>query len=101
RHTRFSRDWSSDVCSSDLGSPVSIQHIQTVFDADTLTGSEKLVLLAYCNYTDPHGYCWPGIDRIADMTGLSRRGVLKIRKQLIEIGRASCRERRKITMDAE
>src|SRR5690606_40565213 len=21
RHTRFSRDWSSDVCSSDLGSP--------------------------------------------------------------------------------
>ena len=65
---------------------MSIQHIQTVFDADTLTGSEKLVLLAYCNYTDPHGYCWPGIDRIADMTGLSRRGVLKIRKQLIERG---------------
>src|SRR5690606_39594238 len=22
RHTRFSRDWSSDVCSSDLGEPV-------------------------------------------------------------------------------
>src|SRR5690606_15785220 len=33
-----------------------------------------------------HGYCWPGIDRIADMTGLSRRGVMKIRKQLIERG---------------
>src|SRR5690606_40494677 len=24
RHTRFSRDWSSDVCSSDLGLPVSM-----------------------------------------------------------------------------
>src|SRR5690606_6039649 len=24
RHTRFSRDWSSDVCSSDLGCPVSV-----------------------------------------------------------------------------
>src|SRR5215475_2646718 len=22
RHTRFSRDWSSDVCSSDLGNPI-------------------------------------------------------------------------------
>src|SRR5207302_24010 len=26
RHTRFSRDWSSDVCSSDLGSLVAGQH---------------------------------------------------------------------------
>src|SRR5690606_24142533 len=66
--------------------PVSIQHMQSVFDATGLTSSEKIVLLAYCNYTDPHGYCWPGIDRIADMTGLSRRGVMKIRKQLIERG---------------
>jgi len=60
--------------------------MQSVFDATGLTSSEKIVLLAYCNYTDPHGYCWPGIDRIADMTGLSRRGVMKIRKQLIERG---------------
>lgn len=65
---------------------MSIQHMQSVFDATGLTSSEKIVLLAYCNYTDPHGYCWPGIDRIADMTGLSRRGVMKIRKQLIERG---------------
>ncbi|MGV2384386.1 MAG UNVERIFIED_CONTAM: helix-turn-helix domain-containing protein [Thermobifida fusca] len=65
---------------------MSIQHMQSVFDATGLTSSEKIVLLAYCNYTDPHGYCWPGIERIADMTGLSRRGVMKIRKQLIERG---------------
>src|SRR5690606_42000547 len=30
RHTRFSRDWSSDVCSSDLGGSVSISSAFTV-----------------------------------------------------------------------
>src|SRR5690606_39366826 len=33
RHTRFSRDWSSDVCSSDLelgGSLAGLMHLQTV-----------------------------------------------------------------------
>src|SRR5690606_9518771 len=27
RHTRFSRDWSSDVCSSDLGTPMPIHRL--------------------------------------------------------------------------
>ena len=58
--------------------------MQTVFDAGDLTAPQKAVLLAYCNFTDAHGYCWPGVERIADMTGLSVSGVKKIRKQLIE-----------------
>jgi hypothetical protein len=60
--------------------------MQMVFDAGDLTSGEKSVLLAYCNFTDPHGYCWPGVERIADMTGFSDRGVKKIRKALIERG---------------
>lgn len=63
---------------------MSIQHMQTVFDAGDLTASQKAVLLAYCNFTDAHGYCWPGVERIADMTGLSVSGVKKVRKQLLE-----------------
>lgn len=63
---------------------MSIQHMQMVFDAGDLTAPQKSVLLAYCNFTDPHGYCWPGVERIADMTGLSVSGVKKIRKQLVE-----------------
>ena len=63
---------------------MSIQHMQMVFDAEGFTPGEKSVLLAYCNFTDPHGYCWPGVERIADMTGLSERGVKKIRKAFIE-----------------
>lgn len=58
--------------------------MQMVFDAGNLTAPQKAVLLAYCNFTDAHGYCWPGVERIADMTGLSASGVKKVRKQLIE-----------------
>ena len=58
--------------------------MQMVFDAGELTAPQKAVLLAYCNFTDAHGYCWPGVERIADMTGLSVSGVKKVRKQLIE-----------------
>lgn len=65
---------------------MSIQHMQMVFDAGDLASGEKSVLLAYCNFTDAHGYCWPGVERIADMTGFSDRGVKKIRKALIERG---------------
>src|SRR5690606_12821452 len=31
RHTRFSRDWSSDVCSSDLDSVVEVRDRHTIF----------------------------------------------------------------------
>src|SRR5690606_39481994 len=49
RHTRFSRDWSSDVCSSDLvlgdttGTPLSFAEIK-------IAGKQQFML------TDKHGY---------------------------------------------
>src|SRR5690606_13608870 len=39
RHTRFSRDWSSDVCSSDLTGIVQIKFFPT--STDKLTGANK------------------------------------------------------------
>ena len=54
-----------------------------VFAADGLDGSEKLLLLAYTNYTDPHGYCWPGEDRLAEDTGTSPSTVRRTKKKLI------------------
>src|SRR5436309_11228389 len=33
RHTRFSRDWSSDVCSSDLNCPMSKDEYDRFYDA--------------------------------------------------------------------
>src|SRR5690606_40829092 len=45
RHTRFSRDWSSDVCSSDL-TPVSVQY--TVVDDQVISLKKTLA------YQDSH-----------------------------------------------
>lgn len=54
-----------------------------VFAAEGLDGPEKLLLLAYTNYTDPNGYCWPGEDRLADDTGTSPSTVRRTKKKLI------------------
>lgn len=42
-----------------------------VFRAEGMDGGEKLLLLAYTNYTDPNGYCWPSEQRLADICGTS------------------------------
>jgi hypothetical protein len=54
-----------------------------VFAAEGLDGPEKLLLLAYTNYTDPNGYCWPGEERLADDTGTSPSTVRRTKKKLI------------------
>lgn len=62
---------------------MSVEHMAMVFAAEGLDGPEKLLLLAYTNYTDPHGYCWPGEDRLADDTGTSPSTVRRTKKKLI------------------
>src|SRR5690606_39562844 len=44
RHTRFSRDWSSDVCSSDLAVPV-----RAKVSITEITGSESFVHLDFAD----------------------------------------------------
>src|SRR5690606_41159278 len=93
RHTRFSRDWSSDVCSSDLGNfPVlwtewngkyrdSVRHFwkgdgHAVSEfATRLTGSSDL-------YEHSGRRPYASINFITSHDGFS-----------LQIGRASCRER--------
>src|SRR5207237_5663665 len=83
RHTRFKCDWSSDVCSSDLGRHAISTDRQGVIDvirgsthADTFTVAAR------------GGYLWDlGAVRMGPIGGLSYSNVQ------IEIGRASCRER--------
>jgi len=56
--------------------------MQMVFDAEGLNHSEKIVLLAYCNYTDAHGYVWAGVERISDDTGASASTIKRMRASL-------------------
>src|SRR5690606_40836293 len=84
RHTRFSRDWSSDVCSSDLQNVLKVSAIlglaltiSAVFtDGYVSVGSVALLGLA-------NSLMWPAIWPLT-LAGLGR---------YTKIGRASCRER--------
>src|SRR3546814_11506398 len=74
-------DWSSDVCSSDLGDPADLQIMYGI------AGERRLV-----EYEVPWlpGYGLPGYGRASPVrVGNAAAGQL----QLDEIGRASCRER--------
>lgn len=61
---------------------MSAAHMGMVFAAAGLDGSEKLLLLGYTNYTDPHGYCWPSEERLADDCGTSRSTVQRAKRKL-------------------
>src|SRR5256884_3777830 len=80
RHTRCSRDWSSDVCSSDLG--------QFIDDVNKLL--ENVLCMARHPTQDLVAYGGdlgvPRISRISDNQG-------RTAANNDEIGRASCRER--------
>src|SRR2546429_5784568 len=79
RHTRCSRDWSSDVCSSDLAMVTMLTaESAAAFDELTRTGKDKLL-------TSQKDYDWPNTFRTARF--------IPAVEYIQEIGRASCRER--------
>src|SRR5690606_40517523 len=86
RHTRFSRDWSSDVCSSDLGPGPLGSRVGPVVGAQV--GEEHA--------RRPAGVVAPRLEDDADAGPPVLVGAFGIGSQ--EIGRASCRER---AMDPE
>src|SRR5690606_39496399 len=91
RHTRFSRDWSSDVCSSDLQALANLRHLVLrtergevdLFD-EQVSDATLAVDLQYQVHdalaADPCHGC-----RVA-------RWIEAIARDVVEIGRASCRE---------
>src|SRR5690606_39444482 len=95
RHTRFSRDWSSDVCSSDLISctfgGINLEDIK----APECFEIER-ALIEQCDipvfHDDQHG---TAIVTAAAMINALELADKKIEDAKIEIGRASCRERGK------
>src|SRR5690606_39684070 len=92
RHTRFSRDWSSDVCSSDLAVRRSYRDL---FLLGRLFGSGIRErgggALAIVGVTaDEHRAALVVDDHLVEINALGTADLARIRE---EIGRASCRER--------
>src|SRR5690606_41076612 len=97
RHTRFSRDWSSDVCSSDL------LHLWEMLHGVTGKKKGQATLLGFClqkkarkkKYQDYFFHFEPPFTGFRT-TELLHMGFFFC--YMAEIGRASCRERVSMTV---
>src|SRR2546429_4736812 len=78
RHTRCSRDWSSDVCSSDLGA----------VRIEVTGGFEFRSVRIAPDALDPDD-----VEMLQDLVLAALRDAVDRVEELREIGRASCRER--------
>lgn len=65
---------------------MSIKLMNAVWESDTTSGSDRLVLLALADSANDEGYCWPAYDTIAAKANLGRRYVIQIVGRLEEIG---------------
>src|SRR5690606_40276630 len=84
RHTRFSRDWSSDVCSSDL-----VADRRRLGRTDRFQRQPQCLDLVHARLEDGAVR-----RRVAPYALLRQQGGVPARHQ--QIGRASCREREQI-----
>src|SRR5699024_11481593 len=97
RHTRSKRDWSSDVCSSDL---ISGSDFVEMFVG--VGASRVRDMFEQAKKSAPCIIFIDEIDAVGRHRGSGMGGGNDEREQtlnqLLEIGRASCREREKITV---
>src|SRR5699024_11668295 len=87
RHTRSKRDWSSDVCSSDL------QNFSGNVVVDTIEGTKQVIAMgpvAALEIIKHLGTNGGGFLGANSATPIENPTIIS---NLIEIGRASCRER--------
>src|SRR5439155_3399823 len=86
RHTRWPRDWSSDVCSSDLGEPLTpAEETKVEQIAEQIKTAVKAEAEAEAAFTAKY----PGTEQDKANLGELKQAIT------VEIGRASCRERGK------
>src|SRR5207253_4126363 len=86
RHTRWPRDWSSDVCSSDLSAYAQIEPLEKEYEGKLQQFS---VLYERARERDSHRG-WLDLERLR---GRHHPETWEKMSEIIEIGRASCRER--------
>src|SRR5690606_40462257 len=93
-HTRFSRDWSSDVCSSDLGDPAVDPPQLGCCEVGGRLEIAPLVLVGpVVSHLATHPRERELVSRRGDVRQLTERSPTNRLLPNVEIGRASCRDR--------
>src|SRR4051812_49608211 len=88
RHTRLTCDWSSDVCSSDLVSQAVNVAVRNL---------DKLTVAAINGFAIQTGFSFALACDFRIAARSARLGSATLRFALLQIGRASCRERGEIS----
>src|SRR5690606_40328264 len=97
RHTRFSRDWSSDVCSSDLGQQWALTPFSEGANLRRRCVMKLTIVLSLLALTTAAGAAAVRPD-VGETKAVEPVEELDLNE--LEIGRASCRERVKIAVGA-
>src|SRR5207247_5475626 len=100
RHTRSTRDWSSDVCSSDLAirAPIPGRTGRLLLRAGNLVRANSADPLVVINQIHPILVRFAVPQQSLGDLQRYRKNRLPV---LVKIGRASCRERVEVTAHAE
>lgn len=65
---------------------MSIRLMTKVWERQDLSSGQKLVLLAFADWANDEGYCWPSINQIAIKSSMTDRSVQRILRQLEDVG---------------
>lgn len=65
---------------------MSIALMTRVWESEMPTHAHKLVLLAFADYADEEGRCWPSVGRVATRSQISRRQVQRVVSDLKKSG---------------
>src|SRR5690606_40501178 len=99
RHTRFSRDWSSDVCSSDLVTTIS-DLIQNKYSSRD-NGDQVTILPSALFELIDGKLIMVSDDEMLSLLEQTKTNVDTVVNVINEIGRATCREREEIENERE
>src|SRR5690606_40769311 len=92
RHTRFSRDWSSDVCSSDLGQQAPVDPLAAALPAPPKPPVFSALDTFIVNLQPEMGEQYLQVAITLQLEEQAQADQIKTYMPMVQIGSASCRQ---------